>query len=257
LRGGSESAFGRLLSAPWGRETLLARIAQKDAREILELSVVREFERGEVLLRENDESLSVYFVLDGFVKITSAASRDRDVLLAVRGRGDVLGELGALDGSPAIATVRAVGRVVAGRIGVDEFRTFLEMRPAVAMQLAQTVAMRLRQAVRRRVVDETLPVPQRIAGLLLELSSSQGMSTPDGVAIAFPLTQPEIAAMVGASEPSVHRLLTALRRDGVINTSYRRVVIRDTEALRELAEGISSRDGFESHRGTVLPAKGI
>jgi len=60
-----------------------------------------------------------------------------------------------------------------------------------------------------------------------------------GIEFGYTLTQPELAAMVGASEPSVHKTLRQLRGDGVITTGYRRLMISDPAALDAIAAPVA------------------
>ncbi|MCU1430746.1 MAG: cyclic nucleotide-binding protein, partial [Actinomycetia bacterium] len=66
---------------------------------------------------------------------------------------------------------------------------------------------------------------------LEELVADHGEATDDGVRIALPLTQEELAGWVGASRESVARALRTLRDRGVISTGRRRVVVHDGAAL--------------------------
>jgi CRP/FNR family transcriptional regulator, cyclic AMP receptor protein len=74
-----------------------------------------------------------------------------------------------------------------------------------------------------------------LARVLVELARSYGVRRGDLLHIGVSLTQPELAALVGAAEPTVHRALTEFRRDGVIETGYRRTVVRDWTTLRQAA----------------------
>ena len=71
----------------------------------------------------------------------------------------------------------------------------------------------------------------RLARVLGELGRLYGQPTGNGIEFRYTLTQPELAAMVGASEPSVHKALRQLRTDGIVVTGYRQVVITNPGAL--------------------------
>lgn len=71
--------------------------------------------------------------------------------------------------------------------------------------------------------------------------------TSEGTELGYALTQPELAAMVGVSEPSIQRALRQLRDIGVLDTGYRRIIILDMAALKEIA-GPGWNSGQESIR---------
>jgi CRP-like cAMP-binding protein len=74
-----------------------------------------------------------------------------------------------------------------------------------------------------------------LALVLTYLMEAYGRRCPEGTRIDVPLSQPELASLIGASEPSLHRALAELRTREVIGTRYRRLVVRDVEALRVLS----------------------
>jgi hypothetical protein len=75
-----------------------------------------------------------------------------------------------------------------------------------------------------------------LARVLAELAYLHGQEADGGISIGV-LTQPEIGALIGAGEPSVHKALAALRLAGVLSTRYRRIVIHDMHRLEEAADG--------------------
>jgi CRP/FNR family transcriptional regulator, cyclic AMP receptor protein len=81
------------------------------------------------------------------------------------------------------------------------------------------------------------PTSVRLALLLDYLMTTYGVPCADGMHIDVPLSQPELASLLGTSQPSLHRILTDLRRRDIVHTRYRRVIVRNPEALRLLAGG--------------------
>ena len=92
----------------------------------------------------------------------------------------------------------------------------------------------LRLATRHRVVVSGAPVGVRLALVLTYLVETYGRSCPEGTEIDVPLSQPELASLIGVSEPSLQRALSGLRARDVVGTRYRRLVVRNVEALRVL-----------------------
>jgi CRP-like cAMP-binding protein len=101
--------------------------------------------------------------------------------------------------------------------------------------VSRALSGELRWATRRRIDFSGLPVIARLARVLSELGYLYGRQTQGGIEFQYTLTQPELAAMVGASEPSVHKALRQLRKDGAVVTGYRQVVITDPAALDAIA----------------------
>jgi CRP/FNR family transcriptional regulator/CRP/FNR family cyclic AMP-dependent transcriptional regulator len=78
-----------------------------------------------------------------------------------------------------------------------------------------------------------LDVPGRIAKKLLELADSHGQTTPDGVQISLPLTQQELADMIGATRVAVNQALSWFRGQGILTTDRQGITLRQPEKLRQ------------------------
>ncbi len=72
----------------------------------------------------------------------------------------------------------------------------------------------------------------RLSSILDYLAQTYGRPCSEGTRIEVPLSQQELASLVGTSEPSLHRALARLRQEDLIITRYREIVVRDLKALR-------------------------
>lgn len=194
------------------------------------------FRRGQALFTEGDLADRVFVVEHGWVTIMSIAPGGREILLGLRGPGDVIGDLSALDGAPRSATALAAGDVEATVApGSALMRALTDA--ATAVELLRVLASRLRDADRKRLEFAALDTLGRVAWRLEELGERFGEDTPDGLEVELPLSQEQLASWCGASREATVKALAALRSLGCISTGRRSVVIRDAEALRRHAYG--------------------
>jgi CRP-like cAMP-binding protein len=196
----------------------------------------REFRRGAVICREADRSDWVVILRSGRVKVSVDTANGTEVVLAVRGPGALLGELSALDREPRSATLTAIEPVTAMSIPVGDFEAFLQSHGRVALLLMRTLTGRLRDADRKRIEFGAHDTTGRVAARLVEMAERFGQRTEDGVKIALPFTQDELAGWTGASREAVSKALGVLRKEGSIRTSRMSVVVRDLPALRRRSE---------------------
>jgi CRP/FNR family transcriptional regulator, cyclic AMP receptor protein len=244
---GGSVTRGRL--PEWPEGSLMFLLSEPARRDLLALGRTREFAAGARLMVQGEVPTSVMVLLSGYVKVTVDATHGRTALLAVRVAGDVVGELGCLEGCPRMATLTAVGAVWARVLTAGQFQSLLRGSPEVAVVVGTVVAGKLRWATRRRVDLGSYPVAVRLVRLLLDLADRYGVAIDGGVALRLALTQPELAALIGASEPAVHRALTDLRRRDLLVTGYRHTVIRNLAALRALAvQGVSAPIDGRTHQ---------
>ncbi|KWW98822.1 Transcriptional regulator [Carbonactinospora thermoautotrophica] len=177
----------------------------------------------------------------GQIKIATRGSTGREVLLAIRGPGEIVGEIAALDGNEHSATVTAMGEVRAYALTPAEFLDFLHRHPRLSVGLLLLMIRRLREADRQRLEYGVLPVTGRIASRLLHLAERYGEPAADGgVRIALRLTRAELADSVPASPKAVALGLRELYAASVLDSDARHhFVIRDLDALRALASGVT------------------
>jgi CRP-like cAMP-binding protein len=166
------------------------------------------------------------------------------LILGLRGPGELLGEMAALDPHPRSATVRALGPTETQVISGDAFRRFLALHPRVSGLVIRQLTFRLRSADQERSALASLTVLQRLAGRLTELSRAEP-SGPYNPAVpgvthtgtVVQLAQDELAATIGATREAVAKALKLLRTQHVVRTGNRMVEILDPELLALLADG--------------------
>lgn len=195
----------------------------------------RPYGAGVTLFHQGDEPGAVIVLLRGRVKVASLGGTARDVIIAVRGAGDLLGELSAIDGAPRSATVTTLEPVEALLVGGAAFAAFLERRPRVALVLLAMVASRLRYADGQQADFASHDVVGRVATRLVELCERFGRPDAGVVEVELPLSQEELAAWTGASREAVSKALQLLRALRIVETRRRHLTVLDLEALRRRA----------------------
>ncbi|MFE0459856.1 Crp/Fnr family transcriptional regulator [Kitasatospora sp. NPDC058965] len=210
-------------------------LGEPDRERLYGLGVVREFEPQQQLLAQGDRSTHVLVVLRGWSVVSVAVDRGATrLILALRGPGELLGELAALDLRPRSATVHALGPVRVRVIQAEAFRRFLAGSPQATQHVLTQLTGRLRDADVERSALASLTVLQRLAGRLAELSAVAGQPV-------VRLAQDELAASVGATREAVAKALRLLREQRVVRTGNRQVEILDAELLALLAQGQDGR----------------
>lgn len=212
--------------------TFLDALGETDRETLRARGTVRQFARGVAIAHAGQIGDRVLIITSGHVRIARVTEDGRDVLLAVRGPGDLIGEQSAIDGEPRSATITALGPVQALALGNADFLTFLTATPAASLYVMRLLAARLRDADAKRVGYTAQDVVGRLAARLCELSDRFGEQTPEGVRIDLPLTQEDLAGWVGASREATARALGQMRDLGWVSTARRAVTCHDIDALR-------------------------
>ncbi len=241
----------------WPERTVLGALTNNSREALLSVGTLRQYPVGCRIIMEGDTSTYVVVLIDGWAKVVGASEEGGQALLALRSRGDLVGELAALDDQPRTASVISAGSVVGLEIRQGEFLRLLAEHQDLSIAVTRALSAKLRWSTRRLIEFSGLSVGVRLVRVLSELASLDSQRTTDGIELGFGLSQPELAAMVGASEPSVQRALHQLREKGVVETGYRRVIITDPLALEAIGSPVqvgSRSSANPSHEVVSVPS---
>src|SRR5689334_4171178 len=182
---------------------------------------------GTVLCVEGDPATHVFVLVKGWVKIVGVTSDGHELTLALRGRGDTVGEMAGETTGYRTATVQAIGTVRALIVPYDRFSSFLDAHDGADRAYRRMVTRRWNEAESRLRTRSVTSGAQRLAGLLLELADQRDTEVI--------LTQEELASLTGASRATVTRALSNWRQRGIIRTGQRDITITDLATLRKIA----------------------
>jgi CRP/FNR family transcriptional regulator, cyclic AMP receptor protein len=197
----------------------------------------RSFPAGASVLTAEQPGEAVYVVLRGSVKVHLLTSDGAEVILAVLGPGEVVGEMSLADSLGRSASVTTLEESIFVWIDRTIFRSGIEGSPVLARNLADILSRRMRLANAHLLSLAALDVPGRVASQMLSLSREYGKEeTTDGVRIPIRLTQSDLAALVGASRVRVNQVLGYLRKRGLISIdSEGHFIVHDENALAQRA----------------------
>lgn len=218
---------------------LLDLLSADERDDLIARGRPRRFPAHSIIFFEGDAPHDVVLVCSGDVKVATTIG-GREVVLDVAGAGDVVGELGVIDGTERSAMAVALSDVHAVVVPAASFHTFLDERPAVVPKVLRSVTRRLRETSRRQAEYGALDAVGRVCRRLVELIDRYGCVDGDTTVITSPLTQGDIAAWAGLSREAVVRVLHDLRRLGWVRTGAKSIVVIDTDSVRMRASGCSA-----------------
>jgi len=212
-----------------------AVLEDEERASLADLGRTTVYPPGAVMCVEGDPATHVFVLVEGWVKILSVTRDGHELTLALRGQGDVIGEIAGETSGYRTATVQAIGTVRALIVAYEKFSSFLDSHLGAGHAYRRMFAQRWNDTdtlLRSRSVTSGA---QRLARLLLDLAARHGVTAGREVHLAMPLTQVELASMAGTSRATVTRALSNWRRRGIIRTGQRDVTITDLAALRKIA----------------------
>ncbi len=194
--------------------------------------VSRRHPANQVILLENDWGSSVYFILDGWVKIRTYNLDGKEVTLNILGRGELFGEMAPLEEVPRSTDVITLVPTAIGSMPASDFVKLLNTQPLAGIRLSQLMARRLRQVNRRLRLRES-DSTSRVADIILFLADGQGQRGASGIEIPN-LPHRELSSLSGLARETVTRVLSKLEKKGLIVRDKDMMRIPDINALERL-----------------------
>lgn len=194
----------------------------------------RTIARGADIILEEQPGEVAYILVSGSVKVHVLQRDGTEVILAILRAGEVVGEMSLVDSLGRSATVETLEETRVLWLDRESFWHCLRTMPAMTYRLVEILSRRLRLADTHIEALASLSVSGRVARHVLALAREYGEPAPDGVRIPIPLTQSDLAAMVGASRARVNQSLGTFRRRGFIAVDgSHRITVLDVEALAD------------------------
>lgn len=216
----------------WPSHSMMGAFTGGERTALLSAGTRMQFIDDDILVLQGEAGDALYVLTGGMVKVTVCAETGAETIVAVRSRGDLVGEFAVLDGLPRVATARAVGMVGAVRIPGARFAEFGQAYPAALLAVTRSVVAKMRAETERHAAERSWGARKRLAQVIYDLASGYGQQDEDGaVVIPLPLTQMELGELAGVAVSTTERVLADFRREGLVVTRYREIVVRDMTFL--------------------------
>ena len=195
----------------------------------------RRYEHDQVVVRQGEESSTLWFIRAGAVRLSAVTESGREVVVALLGPGDLFGESALLPGRRSSVEARAVGPTEVLALPEGAIAGIVRHSPRTAEELLRMIATRLHRTA--TALEDALAhdVPTRVSLRLRDLARAHGSTTEAGVRLPPRLTQEELGRMVGATRESVNRSLAVLAARGLLRIEGRCYVLPDPEALSSIS----------------------
>src|SRR5215213_2084405 len=208
---------------------LLGALPPDTLETLRQQASMRTVSRNEVLFRQNDAAGEMFGIVEGRIAILTASPDGRESLVAVLDEGSLFGELGLFDDGPRSADARALEETQLIVLGYEAVRAAIDEHPTMLWVIVRLLGRRLRNTDESLADAVFLDVPARTAKRLLEIAG-------DADQFRLPMTQEDLAGLVGASRERVNKALSLFTRLGWIEVEGRnRYRILDRKSLTDRA----------------------
>jgi CRP-like cAMP-binding protein len=216
-----------------GRVPVFSTLEPSDLERIAQMALPRQFEPGQAVFREGDQSDTCYIVREGHARAVRSHGDGRTITLATFGPGDIFGELAMFEDERRSATVEAIEPTsVIGVLGPD-MRRLLNERPQIAARMVIALGRRLRESNERLSRQSFQTVQSRVAVVLSQLVQQEIADGKPDADVLVTATQADLAQLAGSSRESASRFLAVLERAGVISQGRGRLIVHEPQALEQ------------------------
>jgi CRP-like cAMP-binding protein len=190
---------------------------------------------SQVIFTRGDAGREIYLVVSGRVRLSVLTAEGRELSFAHAEPGSIFGEIAMLDGGTRSADATAVGKVTALTLSKPAFKRLMETEPHVAEAAVRFLCSRVREADQQLEAIALYPIEGRLARFFLAAARAKSPDEEEThVTIDLPISQSELALLIGASRPKVNTALSLLESSGALQRDGTRVVC-DLEELQAIA----------------------
>lgn len=216
--------------------TLLAGMARSDLNVLGLRPARRRVMSGEVIIERADTSCDVFFLLSGQVLAVYWTEEGRELIFGRMAAGSMFGEVAALDEAPRSLSVYARCNCEVLVLSQADFLVLIEQVPQFRRNLMKDLTARIRHLTERSFQAAALGVEARVKAYLVRIALESGALLVRGEIRDAP-THTEIANSVGSNREAVSRVMSRLKKTGVIDSGRQRIRLIQPDRLVEEALG--------------------
>ncbi len=191
------------------------------------------FKRGDVLWSQGEPAGALFSICTGAVKLTRRWDDNREMILDLAFRGQLIGEGAAVPGAVYSTNCIALTSGRAMRVPADQLQRQIRFEPTLLIDLLALAHQR--HGVFTRRLDETAhgSVEHRLAKVLLRIGDEVGLRDSRGTFIPVRLSRGDLADLVGCRVETTIRVMTRWQREGVVETQREGLVLQDRSVLEK------------------------
>ncbi|MGA7614247.1 MAG: Crp/Fnr family transcriptional regulator [Thermoanaerobaculia bacterium] len=209
-------------------------LAPGEIDELVRQTTLRTLVPGEILFHQGDEGHWAWIVAEGQIRLSKLTRDGEQMIVAFMTPGLLFGVVAALRSFRyPVSAVATTGAVLIGW-SREVLQPYLERHPQIAVDAMKIVSERMQELQERFHELATIPVPQRLARVLVKLEEQRIESASP----ALTLSRQDLAEMIGTTLFTVSRLLKSWDAEGIVKSGREKVIVKDHAKLEELGRRV-------------------
>lgn len=217
-------------------KSLFASLERHELCALEQFKQMKNVQRRDRLFQQDEEPAGFYCVSSGQFKVFQTGMEGRDQIVRLAGPGDPIGYRALFSQETYQASAEALEDSTVCFFAREAILDFFQRNPSLIRRLLQWLCQDLRSAEERLRQFAQKPVIERVAETLVSLAWTFGKPGNQGIEIEIRLTRQEIADLAGTVVETAVRALSELKRQNLLCSQGRRLIVRDLKALARLAK---------------------
>lgn len=218
------------------RVPLFRDLSQEEMDKVSWFAIPRSFRKRAIVFSEGSDKEAVYFIQEGLVKTYKTDENGHEQIVSFLKAGDMFPHTGLFNTNPYPATAETIVPTELIALPIKPFETFLLDAPGVAIKIMRVMSEKLSELQNKLQELTGQDVQNRGQLFLIKLAENYGKSVDNEMRIELPMTHQDIANTIGTTRETVNRLLTQLKKEGILESSRSGFVVYDMAALRRWKE---------------------
>jgi CRP/FNR family transcriptional regulator, cyclic AMP receptor protein len=206
--------------------------------ELIRLSMItseKTVNKKQFVFMEGDKRDAVFFIRNGVVKTFRVDENGNEQVLNLLQPGEMFPHVGFFDDGPYPSTAEAIQETQLLVIRLDDFNELLMEYPRIAIKVMKIMGHKITQLAKRIQEFISEDVQHRIIHTLLRMAA-KNISDDGSATIEMPITNQDLANMVGTSRETINRIFNQLKKEGIIEANRKRIYIPNVDELRAYVE---------------------
>ena len=179
----------------------------------------RRVPKKNAIYRQGDPSNELYLIVEGKVRLSKTGRSRQDVSVMIASPFDLIGELGCIDHQPRSATVRALVATTLLSLTREIFYRYLRTEPDFSLNFTRYLVAKARWTAAHAEVNAQYTATGRLVHVLLAYKARYGraIEAPNQYVIPMPLSQTDLATLVGVRRQWINQILSKWRAQNLID----------------------------------------
>lgn len=201
---------------------------------LLEMMTFQHHPKASIVCWEGEKCDKFFYLKSGSVKFTKITKKGNPLVMFMYGSDDFFGEFDIVETFPSSYSIETTEESTIGTISKRELESLMQRDIRFAGEILRWTSM-MRKHSEMKVRDLLLyGKPGALASTLLRMAAMHGVEEEDAIVIPRHPSDGELGQLIGAPRETVNRLISQWRKEGVISTTTKSIILRDVDFLKEL-----------------------